>query len=82
MVKMFRLDDNVKTVQDKQRTGSIANNSNLEQQDQLCAKMISEVVKVAAERVNKSRTASITTKKIDEVGQLQTFLSRTLTNII
>lgn len=74
MVKMFRLDDNAtKTVQ---RTGSIVNTTNPEQ-DQLCANMIGEVVKLAAERVNnKSRTASVVSSKIDEVGLLQSFLSR------
>ena len=79
MLKMFRLDDNVvKTVSNtNQRTGSIANNIQPEQ-DQLCANMISEVVKVAAERVksNQQRTASVTTPKTDEVGLLQSFISR------
>ena len=42
--KKFRLDNNAKDVQ--QRTASIANNSNTsEQNDGLCANMISEVVK-------------------------------------
>jgi hypothetical protein len=87
MSKRFKVGDNTKSVQDtNQRTASIVNNSidsNLDdKQDQLCANMISEVVKVAAERVNnkgkQSRTASVTssTNKIDEVGLLQSFLSR------
>ena len=40
--------------------------------------MISEVVKVANEKLNNQRTASITTstKKIGEVGLLQSFLTR------
>ena len=55
---------------------SIVNTTNPEQ-DQLCANMIGEVVKLAAERVNnKSRTASVVSSKIDEVGLLQSFLSR------
>ena len=77
MVKMFRLDSNVKTVQVKQRTGSIADTTNPEQ-DQLCANMISEVVKVAAERIKskqQQRTGSITsTSKIDEVDLLKSFM--------
>ena len=78
--KKFRLDNNAKDVQ--QRTASIANNSNTsEQNDGLCANMISEVVKGAAERVNankqQSRTASVTTSSVivDEVRELQKFLS-------
>jgi hypothetical protein len=84
MLKMFRLDDNaVKTVQHKQqRTASIANNIQPEQ-DQLCANMISEVIKVAAERVSnnnkskQSRTASVApSTKIDEVGLLKSFMMK------
>ena len=69
--RMFRLDDNAiaKTFGDiTQRTASIANNSNLEQQrkDQYCANMISKIIQ---------RTASINSK-VDEVGQLQSYLVR------
>lgn len=78
MSKRFKVGDNaMKTVQ---RTASIVNNSNSEQSDKdsLCANMISEVVKVAAERVNnkgKQRTASVTsTSKIDEVLALKKFM--------
>ena len=68
MVKMFRLDDNAITKKTVQRTAGIsANNSNLEQ-DQYCANMISKIIQ---------RTAAITNNsKVDEVGLLQTFLSR------
>ena len=48
----------------KKRTTSIANNSTSKQKkDQLCANMISEVVKVAAEHVksNNQRSASVIT---------------------
>ena len=91
MSKVFKLelDDNAttkkKTVQDNnnQRTASVVtNNIQPDEQDSLCANMISEVVKVAAERVNnkskQSRTASVTTstKKVDEVALLKSFLSR------
>ena len=79
MLKMFRLDDNANTATNQRSASISANNSNLEQQkDQLCANMISEVVKVAAERVksNQQRTASVTTPKTDEVGLLQSFISR------
>lgn len=79
MAKVFKLDlnDNAKTTS---RTASIAKNIQSEQKDQLCANMISEVVKVAAERVNnkgKQRTASVTTSsvKVDEVGLLKRFMS-------
>lgn len=73
-----------KTVQDQQRTASTiaANNSNLEH-DQLTCDMLSEVINMANERVNKGkgnqqqRTASITSRKVDEVGQLKYLLSRT-----
>jgi hypothetical protein len=90
MSKRFRLDDNAIKVKktsedkdnDKQRTAStvIANNiqsSTTEQdKDQLCAKTISEIVKLANEKVQ-SRTASVTNStKIDEVGLLQTLLAR------
>ena len=82
MSKRFKVGDNTKTktVQEKQkqRTGSIVNNSNLnldDKQDQLCARTISEIVKLASEvKVNGQRTASIA-HKIDEVGLLQSFLS-------
>ena len=70
MSKRFKVGDNTK--KDVQsRTASIVNNSNpSEQNDSLCANMISEVVKVAAERVkSKQRMASVT-NKIDEVGLL------------
>jgi hypothetical protein len=79
MAKHFRLDDNAKTSEYNQRTASVANNIQ-STEDQLCAKTISEIVKLANERVNnnnKSRTASvIVSSKIDEVGLLQSFLSR------
>ena len=81
MSKRFKVGDNAqtKTVQDNnQRTASIVNNSTSEQNDSLCADMISEVVKVAAERVKskqQQRTASITSK-FDEVALLQKFLNR------
>ena len=80
MSKRFKVGDNtMKTVQDNnQRVASVANNSTSEQNDSLCANMISEVVKVANEKLNNQRTASITTstKKIGEVGLLQSFLTR------
>lgn len=82
MSKRFKVGDNtMKTVQDNnQRVASVANNSTSEQNDSLCANMISEVIKVAAERVKgKQRTASVTTssvKVVDEVKELQKFLSR------
>jgi hypothetical protein len=80
MSKRFKVGDNtMKTVQDNnQRTASsIVNNSTSEQKDQLCANMISEIVKLANEKVQgkQSRTASVTTNKIDEVGLLKSFLS-------
>ena len=61
MSKRFKVGDNAKTrtVQEnnQQRTASsLVNNSISEQSDSLCANMISEVVKVAAERV-KSKQA-------------------------
>ena len=75
----IRSDDNA-TNTDSQRTASVANNIQTEQNDSLCANMISEVIKVAAERVKgKQRTASVTTssvKVVDEVKELQKFLSR------
>lgn len=75
--KMFRLDNNVIKTDTKQRIAFIANNSSSEQKDQLCPNMISEIVALAAEGVKSNqRTTSITTKKIDEVGLLQTFLAR------
>ena len=52
--------------------------SNLDdKQDQLCAKTISEIVKLASDKVQgkQQRTASITSKT-DEVGLLQSFLSK------
>jgi hypothetical protein len=79
LTKVFRLDNNT-VANNLQRTGSVVatNNSTSEQKDSLCANMISEVVKVAAERVKskqQSRTASITSKT-DEVALLKGFLSR------
>ncbi len=73
MAKRFKLDDNTT---DLQRTASTGANDSNSENDNLCANMISEVVKVAAERVKgKQRMASVT-NKIDEVGLLQSFLSR------
>jgi hypothetical protein len=73
LTKVFRLDTNATNLQ---RTGSIVADTTNPEQDQLCANMISEVVKVAEERVkSKQRTASITsTSKIDEVGLLKSFM--------
>ncbi len=83
MSKRFKLDDNV--VKTAQRVASVTTNNiqtnNIQpEQNQLCANMISEVIKkVAAERVinkGKQRTASLTTtSKIDEVGLLKGFLT-------
>ena len=78
MSKRFKLDDNV--VKTAQRVASVTTNNIQPEQNQLCANMISEVIKkVAAERVinkGKQRTASLTTtSKIDEVGLLKGFLT-------
>lgn len=74
MVKMFKIGDNAKTG----RTASIANNSNLEQNDLLCAKMILQVVKVADDYVksksSNGRAASIVSSSIDEVAELKELL--------
>jgi hypothetical protein len=85
MSKRFKVGDNTKTktTQDNnhQRTASsIVNNFNTSEQsdkDSLCANMISEIVKLANEKVQgkQARTASVTTNKIDEVGLLKSFLS-------
>ena len=69
------MDNNV-VKKDNQRIASTTTNNIQPENDNLCANMISEVVKVAAERVKgKQRMASVT-NKIDEVGLLQSFLSR------
>lgn len=74
MSKRFRLDNNV-VKKDNQRIASTTTNNIQPENDNLCANMISEVVKVAAERVKgKQRMASVT-NKIDEVGLLQSFLT-------
>ena len=74
MSKRFRL-DNIVVKKDNQRIASTTTNNIQPEKDNLCANMISEVVKVAAERVKgKQRMASVT-NKIDEVGLLQSFLT-------
>lgn len=81
MSKRFRIEvgDNASNTTSSQRTASIGvNNSTSEQNDQLCAKTISEIVKLANERIKgkQSRTASISpTSKVDEAGLLKSFLS-------
>ena len=87
MSKRFKVGDNTKT-KSVQRTASVVNNSNIyeldvdDKQDQLCAKTISEIVKLVNDKVKvqgkqtqQQRTASVT-NKTDEVGLLQSFLSR------
>ena len=74
------MDNNVTDLQTAQEElHSVTTNNIQPEQDQLCANMISEVVKkVAAERVinkGKQRTASLTNSKIDEVGLLKSFLT-------
>jgi hypothetical protein len=86
-VLTFKIVDNAsaKTVDnEQQRTASvIANNSNHEldyndKKDTLCASMISEIVKLAGERVKSKgnqRTAASVIKPVNEVLELKTFFS-------